>query len=327
MMYPFKGLITKDCAMYHIENTDSAARPFGPKPNNNNMIMNRFLSVLIVSLLSNLAFIAKADLNIAIASDFEEGFEVGLLTRAKIRLACLEVHGEKWYKENMILSHKYRFGWVVFNNQDRNAMQISSVRVGVKELVDLKKALDYMAHNDDTLYVSRKDINRLRSDPSYLLRSLGNNWRYDRCLLNPDVNMLRVGKFPIMNDSLLIYDFELQLRTINMTSDPFYKELMAEYREKCKAEGYEDLSKYTFRYIPETSSEKEIDLFFRYFVAQDRHIVDTFNVKRSFPLDIHYEPDTKSVVKFMMVVEMERGRYPNDIIDIDQEVERLLYEP
>ncbi len=292
------------------------------------MIMNRFLSVLIVSLLSNLAFIAKADLNIAIASDFEEGFEVGLLTRAKIRLACLEVHGEKWYKENMILSHKYRFGSIMFNNQDRNAMQIRSVRAGVKELVDLKKALDYMAHNDDTLYVSRMDINRLRSDPSYLLLQLyDSNWRYDRYVLNPDVNMLRVGKFPVMNDSLLIYGFDLQLRTINITPDPFYEELLAEYREKCKAEGYEDLSKYTFRYVPETSSEKEIDLFFRYFVAQDRHIVDTFKVKHAFPLDVNYVPDPEAEVKFMMVVEMERGRYPNDIIDIDKEVERLLYEP
>ena len=323
-MYPFKGLITKDCAMYHIENTDSAARPFGPKPNNNNMIMNRFLSVLIVSLLSNLAFIAKADLNIAIASNYEEGFEVGLLTMAKIRLACLEVHGEKWYKENMILSHKYHYTWVTFNNQN-NAIQIGLSREKVKDLVDLKKALDYMADQNDTLYVSRMDIDRLRSDPSFIL--INNDIRYRCNVSNPNHSMLRVGEIPLMNDSLLIFDFILQLRTKNSTPDPFYEELMAEYREKCKAEGYEDLSKYKFRHIPETSSEKEIDLFFKYFVAQDRHIVDTFKVKRSFPIDIHYEPDPDAEVKLMIVEKMGMGRYPNDLINIDKEVDRLLYEP
>ena len=115
----------------------------------------RFFTAVLLSVLFAEPIEANAALTIAFASRSDNGFMPLEYSSAKIRKACIKVHGEEWLKKNILVERKYRTGALFLSNI--NFTEISCRNADPRDLMDLKAVLDYMAQHNDTLYISIMD--------------------------------------------------------------------------------------------------------------------------------------------------------------------------
>lgn len=167
-------------------------------------------------------------------------------------------------------------------------MEVYCVHADSKDLIDLRKVLNYMAFCEDTLYIPvmkwRFDTiyNSKVAFDSYIREITASNLRYLNDI-GARYHFLRVGTFPNPN----IPDLNvLQFETFYLGNGCVVGDLNWEYWEKCKNEAYMNLSDWNFD--KENVREKDIDLYYNYTVASDNQILET-RPQRIIPTDIRYD--------------------------------------
>lgn len=249
------------------------------------MINTKFLFTLL-SVVLFISITTKAALTMAYVSIADREFWPVEYNSAKIRQACIEVHGEEWVKENIILDRKYCSGSLFLSNA--NFMEISCKMADPKDLLALKAVIDHMAANNDTLYIGVKDE---YFDKMYTNVYLNSKTSY-RCpysitsmysVLNPIGHFLRVGEVTDIGEpDLTIAQFETFYLGNGCITDLNY---INKYKEKCKKEEYMDLSYWHFD--KKKVRQRDIDLYYDYTVACDKLLLKT-HPKRIIPIDVDY---------------------------------------
>lgn len=232
---------------------------------------------------------AYASLTMAFISYLEEDFDVMEYNSAKIRQACIKVHGEEWLKEKIILERRFLWESVFLSNA--GFMEISCHwGADPKDFMDMKAVFDYMASRNDTIYVGVeswefKNISTSRAALGrYIKQRTESGFEY--AVLKP-VNCLCVGNPPYIDNPDLII---IQSGIFALGSHCVVGDLGREYREKCKKEGYMDLS---FGHFDKKEvREQDINLYYDYTVASDKLLLKE-RPKRTIPIDVHYNYNPK----------------------------------
>ena len=244
----------------------------------------KFYLIITLGLALSAFMRAEAALTTAFVTEIENNFWAMDYNCAKIRQACLKVHGEKWFKKNIVLDRKYRQGVLSISNT--NFMEILFRGVDPEDLMELKEVIDYMASRNDTLYipVSRDYFEQIYNSPYALneyMRKHTSSY-FDFSVMNGSRNFLRVGEVPDrIGPDLTIIQFETFYLGNGCVGD-----LLMEYREKCEKEGYMDLSHSHFE--KEKVRKEDINLYYDYTVASDKLLLKT-RPERKIPIDVRYD--------------------------------------
>ena len=243
--------------------------------------------ILILCILLLVFIKADGALTMALVPDnVEEDFWTRPYSMAKIRQACIDVHGKEWVKR-AVLERKFVAASIELSNA--GFMQFSFRRVDPKDLQDFKDVVDYMAARNDTLYFGYWDFNpydfkEISASPEALNRYLHTWIELDKdIVLDPVGYFLRVGNPPDMTDPDLVlihYPFNVLWGGL-LTYD-----ISEEYKEKCKEEGYVDLSR--MRFDKTGVTDRDLDLYYDYIVAENKQLLAT-RPKRTIPIDVRYD--------------------------------------
>lgn len=248
-------------------------------------IYNRF--ILILGILLSVFIKAAGALTMAfVPDDLEERFLTSPYNVAKIRQACIDVHGKEWFKR-AVLERKFCAASIELSNA--GFMQFSFKMVDPKDLQDFKDVVDYMAARNDTLYFGFAfsipyNFKEISASPEGINKHLHEQIPIDeKIVLNPVGYFLRVGSLPDMTDPDLIimhYPFNA------LWGGPLTADFSMEYWEKCKKEGYVDIS--SRRFDKTKVTDRDIDLYYDYIVAENKHLLAS-RPKRTIPIDVRYD--------------------------------------
>lgn len=230
-----------------------------------------------------------ASLTMAFISILGEELGVEEYNNAKIRQACIKVHGEEWFKERIILERRFRWESVFLSNA--SFMEISCMRAADPEdFMDMKAVIDYMANRNDTIYIGVEsgEFENIYTSPTALTRYIRQCTKFGfEYAVSKPVNCLCVGNTPNIDSPDLII---IESGIFNLGNYGVVGDLRRENLEKCKREGYMDLSSWHFD--KDKVREEDINLYCDYIIASDKLILKT-PPKRTIPIDVHYNYNPK----------------------------------
>lgn len=244
-------------------------------------------SILILGIMLLVFIKADGALTVAFVPDNIEGhFMTSPYNMAKIRQACIDVHGKEWFKR-AVLERKFVAASIELSNA--GFMQFSFKRVDPKDLQDFKDVVDYMAARNDTLYFGYWDFNpydfkETPASPEPINKYLHEHIPlHKKFVLDPVGYFLRVGNPPDMTDPDLVL---IHCPFGGLWGGPLTYDISKEYEEKCKEEGYVDLSGRRFDKTKVT--DRDLDLYYDYIVAENKQLLAK-RPKRSIPIDLRYD--------------------------------------
>lgn len=260
-------------------------------------MLTRYFFIIRICLFLSAFLPARAALTIALVSDADREFYPMGYNLAKIRQACIKVHGEEWFKQNIIYERKYNAGSLYLSNT--NFMEVKCRDAHSQDLIDLFAVLNYMAFCNDTLYLP---VMKWQFDTIYNSKSAFDSYVKERTSssleylndINDKYHFLRTGRVPdIKSDDLNVVEFETFYLGNGCENNGF------EYWEKCRKDGYMNLSWWHFD--KEKVREEDISLYYEYIVAGIKDILNT-RPKQSIPVDVHYDYNPN-----MRIVKIQNG--------------------
>lgn len=243
------------------------------------MSIHRFLLFMLSAIMN---VFTQAALTMAYVTDTDVDFDPYEYNIAKIRDACLQVHGERWFKKNILLERKYRACSLSLSNTDFMETIFRVADSG--DLMDMKSVLDYMAYQNDTIYLSiceeyfeKMFANNVTLN-KYIKALTPSNFGYST--LGRGMHFLHVGNLPEKKSNNLIV-IQFKYSSIgNLTSNWW------EYSKKCEKEGCMDISNWHFDKGKVT--DRDIDLYYDFIVDSDRRHLQT-RPTRLIPIGVRYE--------------------------------------
>ena len=251
----------------------------------------RYLITIALFILSGVVN-AYAALTMALASSYEGCFNVYEHNDAQIRQACIKVHGEEWFKENIIYRRKFSSVYLTLSNC--GMMQIRSSYDGLEDLLELKAVFDYMSSKNETLYVDARRDKALywyldTSPEEYLSENTPAYFN----------NTFRQSPFSYLRIVERTARFNSKFRTAEVGTfvhrGVYYETpVFKEYLKKCETEGHLDLSRNPKQ---ELISGEDIDMYFDFIVAHDKLVLES-HPKRIVQLGVYYNHNTESRIIF-----------------------------
>ena len=284
----------------------------------------RYFRLLVLGIIMLVTNHSKADLRFALVPDYPYSFECNDVNSAKIRQACIAVHGEKWYKDNMIYDYTQIGSDLYFTNCDLTIVsrRCKQDAISCKDLMDIKKVLDYMAMRNDTIYlsVSQSDFDTLMSGSKSLKDCDGmlkNSWNGKdgilRNLMFTSLNYLRIGNYP----SLLKWE-KFEIINISFSLGPSHI-LDAwhwgfdEYEKDCEKLGYIDVF-YLTDSLRQELKPSDVDFFFDFLMEFDRKKIGEYKPDKVLLTNFYYKCDP-ALRTYFVDINIVKKNIEDDFVD------------